>query len=94
MVEWETGEITSEPLAMIAADDPVMCALYACDNDLLELDGWKCFKPIAKRQLKLLHMVNQAKLWSYCTAPKYKYSYEVPRDYTHALALDKKTGTD
>ena len=28
-VEWETGEITSEPLSIIAADDPVTCAAYA-----------------------------------------------------------------
>ena len=94
MVEWETGEITSEPLALIAADDPVTCALYARDNGLLELDGWKRFKSIAKRQKKLLRMANQAKLRSYRTAPKYKYGFEVPRDYQHALQLDKKTGTD
>ena len=28
-VEWETGEITFEPLSVIAADDPVICAPYA-----------------------------------------------------------------
>ena len=28
-VEWETGEITFEPLSIIAADDPVTCAAYA-----------------------------------------------------------------
>jgi hypothetical protein len=36
--------ITSEPLAIIAAGDPVTCAIYAKDNDLLAPDGWKCFK--------------------------------------------------
>ena len=29
MIEWETGEITSEPLPIIAADDPIACAIYA-----------------------------------------------------------------
>jgi hypothetical protein len=76
MIEWENGEITSEPLAVIAADDPVTCALYAKENDLLELDAWKRFKPIAKRQQKLFRMVNQAKLRSYRTAPKYQYGFE------------------
>ena len=39
-VEWETGEITFEPLSIIAADDPVTCAAYAKENDLLALgDG-------------------------------------------------------
>ena len=27
-VEWETEEITFEPLSIIAADDPVTCAAY------------------------------------------------------------------
>jgi hypothetical protein len=29
MIELENGEITPEPLATIAADDPVTCAIYA-----------------------------------------------------------------
>ena len=41
MVEWETGEITDEPLSLIAVDDPVTCAEYAKKHDLLQLDGWK-----------------------------------------------------
>jgi hypothetical protein len=41
MVEWENGEITAEPLSIIAADDPVSCAIYARDNNLLDVDGWK-----------------------------------------------------
>ena len=36
-VEWETGEITFEPLSIIADDDPVPCAAYAKENDLLPL---------------------------------------------------------
>jgi hypothetical protein len=36
----DRGENTSsEPLAVIAADDPVTCAIYAKYNDLLEPDG-------------------------------------------------------
>ena len=38
-VEWETGEITYEPLSIIAADDPVTCAVYAKENDLLVVEG-------------------------------------------------------
>ena len=43
MVEWENGEITTKPLTIIAADDPVSCAVYARDHNLLEVDGWKRF---------------------------------------------------
>ena len=43
MIKWENGEVTSEPLAIIATDDPVTCAIYAKENGLLGLDGWKQF---------------------------------------------------
>ena len=89
MIEWENGETSSESLTVFAADDPVPCAVYAKAHNLLEEPGWKRFKGIAKREKKLLRMVNQAKLRSYSTAPKYKYGYEVPRDYQHALRLDE-----
>jgi len=92
MMEWEAGEITPEPLTVVGADDPVTCAVYARDNNLLHLDGWKRFKRIANRQQKLLRMVNQAKLKSFRLAPRYKYGYEVPRDYDHAVELDKRCG--
>ena len=39
-VEWETGEIAFEPLFVSAADDPVICAAYAKQSDLLALEGW------------------------------------------------------
>jgi hypothetical protein len=41
MVEWESGEITTEPLSIIATNDPISCAVYARDNNLLDIDGWK-----------------------------------------------------
>jgi len=92
MIEWENGEITSEPLTIIAADDPVTCAIYAKENGLFNLDGWRHFKGISKHDKKFLRMTNQAKLHSYCMAPCYKYGYEVPCDYNHAVKLDKHNG--
>ena len=35
-VNWENGESTYEPLHIIAADDPISCAIYAKENNLLE----------------------------------------------------------
>ena len=92
MIKWENGKVTSKPLTVIAADNPVTCTIYAREHDLLDLEGWKHFKGIAWHDKKLLCMVNQAKLWSYCTAPQYKYGYEVPQDYNHAIELDKHNG--
>jgi len=92
MIEWENGEITSEPFSVIAANDPVTCALYAKENDLLDQEGWKRFRGIAKHYKKFLCMANQDKLHSYCTAPKYKYGYDVPHDFSHAVQIDTKCG--
>jgi hypothetical protein len=92
LIEWENGEITSEPLRAIAADDPVSCAIYARENVLLDKPGLKRFKHIAKREKKFTCMVNQAKLRSYNTAPHYKYGFEIPRTYEQALCLDKRNG--
>ncbi|KAL7579386.1 hypothetical protein ACA910_014056 [Epithemia clementina (nom. ined.)] len=40
LVEWDTGETTYEPLSIIAKDNPVTCAVYAKENNLLdERDG-------------------------------------------------------
>ena len=94
MVEWENGEITAEPLQIIAKDDPVTCAVYAKDNGLLDTPGWKQFKSIAKRQKKFTRMVNQAKLRSYNTAPKFKNGYQVPKNYSEAVRLDERNGNN
>jgi hypothetical protein len=42
-VEWETGEIAQEPLAILTKDIPVNLAKYAKENDLLDQPGWKRF---------------------------------------------------
>jgi hypothetical protein len=81
LIECKNGEITKEPLRIIAADDPVTCAIYARENGLLDQPGRKRFKHIAKNEKKFTHMINQAKLKSFHTAHKYKYSYEIPRTY-------------
>jgi Reverse transcriptase (RNA-dependent DNA polymerase) len=69
---------------------PVICAIYARENDLLDKPGWKRFKHIAKQEKKFTRMVNQAKFRSYNTAPRYKYRFEVPRKYVQAPRLDKR----
>lgn len=93
MVEWENGERTYEPLSFFGKDDPVACAIYGKEHNLLNKDGWKQFRRISKTQKKLNRFINQAKLRSFRTSPKYKFGYEVPRDYAHAIRLDKSFGT-
>ena len=40
MVEWETGEISTKPLSIITADEPVTCSLYDDDKYFLQQEGW------------------------------------------------------
>lgn len=91
-LQWDTGEVTYEPLDIIAKDDPLSCAMYAKEHGLLDTDGWKRFKRMAKNHKKLVRQINQAKLRSYRTAPRFMYGYEIPRDYRHAKQIDKMNG--
>ena len=66
-VLWENGETSDKPLSVIAADDPVSCAMYARDNDLLDLAGWRRFRTLAKRQKNLFRLANLAKIRKFST---------------------------
>ena len=54
LIDWENGEQTWEPLSIIARSDPISCAIYAKDNDLLHLPGWTRFRNIANQQDRLV----------------------------------------
>ena len=75
---------------VIAADEPITCAIYAQQNELPKEDGWRQFK-IAKREKILLRQV-KANLRSFMAAPKYMHGYEVPRNFLHAIELDNRNG--
>ena len=48
MIEWETGEIASEPLKIVAADGPVICAIYGKNKNFLEKEGRKKWNQLQK----------------------------------------------
>ena len=89
---WKSGEINHEPLDMIDYDDPVTCELYAREN-ILGISGWEIFKSVAKREKKMLHMANQAKLRSYHYITKYKFWLCIPMIYDQANTLDEEITT-
>ena len=90
LVDWETGEKTYEPLSVLAADDPVTCATYAKENDLLHIDGWKRFRNLAKRDKTLVRAVMQSKIRQVRRANKYMFGYLIPRSYKEAIEFDKE----
>ena len=85
LIDWETGEKTYEPLSVRAADDPVPCATYAKENDLLHIDGWNRF-----RNLVLTRAVMQFKIRQARRSNKYMFGYLIPKSYKEALELDKE----
>ena len=86
MNEWETGEITEEPLSIIAQDDPVSCAAYAKEHNLLHLP-WNKLKHIAKHQQTLTRAINQTKIRQARRSATYQFGYLIPRDYKHAYGI-------
>jgi hypothetical protein len=92
LVQWEDGTTTMEPLSIIGADDPVSCADYAKNNNLLDVEGWKRFKRLVKNATVFKRMLNQAKLKSVRRGPIFKYGYQVPRSFKEAMELDKANG--
>jgi hypothetical protein len=63
----------------------VTCAVYARKHRLLKEEGWNWFKGIAKREKKMLRMVNQSNIKATCNAPRYKFGYCIPCNYDEAM---------
>ena len=89
MLEWETGEIAEEPLSIIAQDDPVPCAAYVKEHNLLHLPKLNKLKHRDKHQKILTRPINQTKTRQVRRSIILQFGYLVPRDYKHALELDK-----
>ena len=60
-IEWETGEITFETLSVIVADDPITCAAYVKEKNLHNLEGWKSFRHLIKKEKQLPRAIKQSK---------------------------------
>ena len=90
MVEWESGEVTYEPLTLISKDDPITCAVYAKKHDLLDTTGWKHLKRYAKTSKRLIRAVNQSRIRQVRASARYQHGFQVPKDYNDAIRLDKE----
>jgi hypothetical protein len=92
LVQWEDGTETYKALDHVCKDDPVTVAKYAVDNNLLDTDGLKSLRCIAKNQKKLDRMLRQSNLASIRRGPFYMFSVQVPRSDHEADALDTHNG--
>ena len=89
-VEWETGEITFEPLSMIVADYPVTCVAYAKENDLLALKGWCRFRSLAKKDKVLTRAIKQSKIRQVRRSQTCMFGYLIPRNYMEVMQFDSE----
>ena len=90
MVEWESGEVTNEPLTLISKDDPITCAVYAKKHDLLDTTGWKHLKRYAKTSKRLIRAVKQSMIRQVRASARYQHGFQVPKEYNDAIRLDKE----
>ena len=88
--EWESGEVTYEPLTLISKDDPITCAVYAKKHDLLDTTGWKHLKRYAKTSKRLIRAVKQSRIRQVRASARYQHGFQVPKDYNDAMRLDKR----
>ena len=82
-------EITLELLSAIADDDPITGAAYAKEKNLYNLDRWKIFKNIIKKDKKLSRVIKESKIRQARHSQKYIFGYLIPKSYTEALEFDK-----
>ena len=90
MVEWESGEVTYEPLTLISKDDPITCAAYAKKHDLHDTTGWKHLKRYTKTSKRLIRAVKQSRIRQVRASARYQHGFQVPKDYNDAIRLDKE----
>ena len=93
MVEWESGEVTYEPLTLFSKDDPITCAIYAKKHDLLDTTGWKHLKRYAKTSKRLVKAVKQSRIRQVRASGRYQHGFQVPKDYNDAIRLDKENSS-
>ena len=67
---------------MIADDDPVTCAAYTKQHDLLALERWQSFKNLTKKDKILARAIKQSKLRQIRRAQTYMFRYLIPRKKT------------
>ena len=79
-VVWETGATSTESFVALRKDIPVDLAIYAIENNILELDRWDTLKRLADRLKLTERLIKQSKLHSLKYSPRYKYGFEIPKN--------------
>ena len=92
LVEWGDNTQSFEPLNVIAEDNPIACAHYAKDNNLLNTRGWKHFKNLLRSEFSINAAFSVNKQAFNPNSIKFKFGLQVPRTPKEAFELDLKLG--
>jgi len=95
-IEWESGEITFEPITEFYKDEPWLLSEYAQEKGLIEDWERRCprlkLRRHAKNAQKMMRVINQAKRQSYQNTPIYMFGVKVPRNHEQAVKFDEENG--
>jgi hypothetical protein len=78
-----------EPLNNVAKDDPVSCARYAKEHDLLNTEDWKIFKRFVNREKKMHQMTKYVHAYDCRHGPVYMFGVQVPKSTKQSLEFHK-----
>jgi len=90
-VLWDDGSTTWEPLNVICKDDPVTCAKYGQEHNLMDLPGWKFMPKEARRRRRVQLRANKAKSKGRRNN-RYKFGVKIPRDFREARKFQEEAG--
>ena len=90
LVEWKDGLTSWVPLVDMKESYPIQVADYATTNNLANEPAFRWWVPfVLKKRERILRKV-KTKYWS----TTHKYGLELPKSVSHALEIDKRTGTE
>ena len=90
LVEWKDGTSSWIPLVDMKESYPVQVADYAMANNIANEPAFRWWVPfVLKKRERILKKV-KTKYWS----TSHKYGLELPKSVSHALEIDKRTGTE
>ncbi len=92
LVQWASGQRDWRALNQLYQDDPISVSMYAKKHGLLNIDGWKRCRKVAKKSKILGRMINQVRLKNFRNKPVYKYGVQCPRSHDEAMMIDEKNG--
>jgi hypothetical protein len=90
LVEWKDGLTSWVPLVDMKESYPLEVADYVTANNIANEPAFRWWVPfVLKKRERILRKV-KTKYWS----TSHKYGLELPKSVSHALEIDKRTGTN